>query len=193
MVKVKTVKKNKLFEEILENNEIKTLEEFFKVSWVLANSIMEMSAAMEDIVMKSSVYGFLKLNEAFVSAEEAMREYRSTIKKIDLNKSSINWAISQMEKYIDGNPEEEPDTLITSLNGVIRTVNNAVFSVENSVKTYVESGEKPDISGYYEDFKRSVSRFNEDIIDRVNSHNARVIERFPHLAGQVEPFNHISS
>jgi len=183
------MKKNKHFEEVLKNDEIKTLEEFFKVSWVFANSMMEMSAAMEDIVMKSSVYEFLKLNEAIVGSEEVAREYRSTINRIDLNKSSVDWAISQMERFIDRNLIEEPDTLITSLDGVIRIVSNSASSVENTVRTYVESGKKPDISGYYEDFKRLVSRFNERIIDRVNFHNAEVIERFPHLQRQV--FEHV--
>jgi len=165
------MKKNKLFEEVLKDEEIKTPEEFFKVSWIFANSIIKMSVAMNDIVMKSAVYEFLKLNEAIVGSEEAAQEYRSAIEEIDLNKSSINWAIRQMEKYVDGNLEEEPDTLITSLGGVIRTVSNASVSVENTVRTYVESGEKPDISVFYEDFKRAISRFNERVIDRINSHN----------------------
>jgi len=43
-------------EQDLKNKEIKTSKEFFKVSWVFANSIMKMSAALGDIVMKSTVY-----------------------------------------------------------------------------------------------------------------------------------------
>jgi len=120
-----------------------------------------------------------------------MKEYRSTFEEIERNKLSIEWAISQMETYINGNLIEEPDTLITSLNGVIRRVRSASFSVENTVKIYVEGGEKPDISVFYEDFKKSVLRFNEKIIDELNSHNTEVIERFPHLAGQLELFDHV--